>query len=156
MFAWMELEPSGGFWSRPDLVGTTDEEVAAIKEGRLGEERAEAVRLFMNQQGVALNRMSTISYGGDSPVASNRTRAGRAGPGRGAEHRGLMGSLRGRPRQVAAGRAETAEKAWWPAAGRQPAAGRPAVWRAGASASPSRAAARRRDAEGRGAGGGQA
>ena len=45
---------------------------------RLGEERADAVRLFLNQQGVALNRMSTISYGDSSPVASNKTRAGRA------------------------------------------------------------------------------
>ena len=45
---------------------------------RLGEARAEAVRLFMNQQGVALNRMSTISYGDSSPVASNKTRDGRA------------------------------------------------------------------------------
>ena len=45
---------------------------------RLGEERAEAVRLFMNRQGVPLNRMSTISYGDEAPVAPNNTRAGRA------------------------------------------------------------------------------
>jgi outer membrane protein OmpA-like peptidoglycan-associated protein len=32
----------------------------------------------MNEQGVALNRMNTISYGEDSPVASNKTREGRA------------------------------------------------------------------------------
>ena len=32
----------------------------------------------MNQQGVALNRMATISYGNSSPVASNKTRDGRA------------------------------------------------------------------------------
>jgi outer membrane protein OmpA-like peptidoglycan-associated protein len=44
----------------------------------LGEERADAVRLFMNQHGVALNRMNTISYGEKDPVASNKTRTGRA------------------------------------------------------------------------------
>jgi outer membrane protein OmpA-like peptidoglycan-associated protein len=44
----------------------------------LGEERAEAVRLFMNQHGVPLNRMSTISYGKADPVADNKTRTGRA------------------------------------------------------------------------------
>lgn len=45
---------------------------------KLGEERAEAVRLFMNQHGVPLNRMATISYGKEDPVGSNKTRTGRA------------------------------------------------------------------------------
>jgi peptidoglycan-associated lipoprotein len=45
---------------------------------KLGEQRAEAVRLFMNKQGVPLNRMSTISYGADQPVAPNNNRQGRA------------------------------------------------------------------------------
>jgi peptidoglycan-associated lipoprotein len=45
---------------------------------RLGEERAEAVRLYMNQHGVPLNRMATISYGKQDPVADNKTRSGRA------------------------------------------------------------------------------
>ena len=44
----------------------------------IGQKRAEAVRAFMNQQGVALNRMSTIDYGKEQPVATNTTRAGRA------------------------------------------------------------------------------
>ncbi len=44
----------------------------------LGERRAEAVRRFLSQQGVALNRMSTISYGKTAPAAPNTTRAGRA------------------------------------------------------------------------------
>jgi outer membrane protein OmpA-like peptidoglycan-associated protein len=44
----------------------------------IGQKRAEAVRQFMNQQGVALNRMQTIDYGKEQPVASNDTRAGRA------------------------------------------------------------------------------
>ena len=55
-----------------DATGTPDINM------KLGEARAEAVRLFMNQNGVALNRMSTISYGATAPVAPNNTRAGRA------------------------------------------------------------------------------
>ena len=45
---------------------------------RLGEARAEAVRLYLNQKGVALNRMATISYGETMPVDSNKTKAGRS------------------------------------------------------------------------------
>jgi outer membrane protein OmpA-like peptidoglycan-associated protein len=61
-----------------EIQGHTDNTGSADGNKRLGEARAEAVRLFMNQQGVALNRMSTISYGDASPVATNKTRAGRA------------------------------------------------------------------------------
>ena len=45
---------------------------------RLGQERAEAVRLYLNQKGIALNRMSTISYGETEPVESNKTKTGRS------------------------------------------------------------------------------
>jgi outer membrane protein OmpA-like peptidoglycan-associated protein len=61
-----------------EIQGHTDSTGPEPLNMRLGEERAEAVRLFMNQQGVALNRMATISYGDESPVAPNSTRAGRA------------------------------------------------------------------------------
>jgi outer membrane protein OmpA-like peptidoglycan-associated protein len=61
-----------------EIQGHTDSTGTPELNKRLGDERAEAVRLFMNQQGVALNRMSTISYGDTSPVATNKTRAGRA------------------------------------------------------------------------------
>jgi peptidoglycan-associated lipoprotein len=44
---------------------------------QLGEQRAEAVRRYLNQKGVALNRIGTISYGPDSPVAPNENRDGR-------------------------------------------------------------------------------
>ncbi len=44
----------------------------------LGKERAEAVRLFLNKQGVSLNRMATISYGETIPATDNKTRDGRA------------------------------------------------------------------------------
>jgi outer membrane protein OmpA-like peptidoglycan-associated protein len=61
-----------------EIQGHTDATGGKAYNMKLGEQRAEAVRLFMNQQGVPLNRMSTISYGQDSPVAPNNTRAGRA------------------------------------------------------------------------------
>jgi outer membrane protein OmpA-like peptidoglycan-associated protein len=61
-----------------EIQGHTDSRGADTLNARLGENRAEAVRLFMNQHGVPLNRMATISYGKQDPVADNKTRAGRA------------------------------------------------------------------------------
>ena len=61
-----------------EIQGHTDARGKDMLNQRLGEERAEAVRLFMNQHGVPLNRMSTISYGKADPVADNKTREGRA------------------------------------------------------------------------------
>ena len=61
-----------------EIQGHTDAAGPAQVNMRLGQDRAEAVRLFMNQQGVPLNRMSTISYGPTAPVAPNTTREGRA------------------------------------------------------------------------------
>jgi outer membrane protein OmpA-like peptidoglycan-associated protein len=57
-----------------EIQGHTD----SRETTRIGQARAEAVRAFMNQQGVALNRMQTIDYGKEQPVASNTTRDGRA------------------------------------------------------------------------------
>jgi outer membrane protein OmpA-like peptidoglycan-associated protein len=57
-----------------EIQGHTD----STESGRLGEARAQAVRAFMNQQGVALNRLAAISYGKEQPIADNKTRAGRA------------------------------------------------------------------------------
>jgi len=48
------------------------------RNSALGQARAEAVRRFLNQQGVALNRMGSISYGKADPVADSKTRTGRA------------------------------------------------------------------------------
>jgi len=61
-----------------EIQGHTDSTGTDAINMRLGEQRAEAVRLFMNQQGVPLNRMSTISYGAKSPIAPNDTPDGRA------------------------------------------------------------------------------
>ena len=61
-----------------EIQGHTDATGSKDFNMHLGEERSEAVRLYMNQQGVPLNRMATISYGDTAPVAPNDTREGRA------------------------------------------------------------------------------
>ena len=61
-----------------EIQGYTDSTGAPARNLELGNQRAEAVRRFLNTQGVALNRMATISYGQDNPIANNDTREGRA------------------------------------------------------------------------------
>ncbi len=61
-----------------EIQGYTNSTGTPAANLALGAERAEAVRRFLNEQGVALNRMATISYGQDNPVAPNTTRDGRA------------------------------------------------------------------------------
>jgi peptidoglycan-associated lipoprotein len=61
-----------------EIQGHTDATGPDDLNYRLGEARAEAVRVYLNKQGVALNRMSTISYGKTEPVESNKTRDGRS------------------------------------------------------------------------------
>ena len=61
-----------------EIQGYTDSTGTPEYNDRLGEQRAEAVRRFLSQQGVALNRMATISYGQEQPVAPNDTSEGRA------------------------------------------------------------------------------
>jgi len=60
-----------------EVQGHTDATGPKDFNMKLGEERAEAVRRYLNQHGVALNRIGTISYGPDAPVAPNNDRAGR-------------------------------------------------------------------------------
>jgi outer membrane protein OmpA-like peptidoglycan-associated protein len=61
-----------------EIQGHTDSTGPEAYNDQLGEARAEAVRKFLSQHGVALNRMATISYGEESPVAPNDTPEGRA------------------------------------------------------------------------------
>ena len=60
-----------------EIQGHTDATGSKQANYKLGEERAEAVRRYLNEHGVALNRISTISYGADDPVAPNNKRDGR-------------------------------------------------------------------------------
>jgi outer membrane protein OmpA-like peptidoglycan-associated protein len=61
-----------------EIQGHTDSTGDELYNIKLGEARAEAVRRYLNKQGVALNRMSTISYGPNEPLESNKTKEGRA------------------------------------------------------------------------------
>ena len=61
-----------------EIQGHTDSTGTPEYNMRLGQERADAVRLYLNQKGVALNRMSTISYGETQPVESNKSKEGRS------------------------------------------------------------------------------
>lgn len=61
-----------------EIQGHTDSIGPEAKNLRLGEERAHAVRHYLNASGgVPLHRMSVISYGESKPVADNTYRAGR-------------------------------------------------------------------------------
>jgi peptidoglycan-associated lipoprotein len=61
-----------------EIQGYTDATGPESYNDELGQARAEAVRRYLNRQGVALNRMATISYGESEPVAPNETSEGRA------------------------------------------------------------------------------
>ncbi len=61
-----------------EIQGHTDSTGDDAYNQNLGEQRAEAVRRSLSRQGVALNRMSTISYGAENPVQPNDTPEGRA------------------------------------------------------------------------------
>lgn len=61
-----------------EIQGHTDAVGDADYNEKLGEARAEAVRRYLSRGGIALNRMATISYGEEAPVAPNDTSEGRA------------------------------------------------------------------------------
>jgi peptidoglycan-associated lipoprotein len=61
-----------------EIQGHTDAVGPPTYNEELGAERAEAVRRYLNRQGIALNRLATISYGETVPVAPNETQVGRA------------------------------------------------------------------------------
>ncbi len=61
-----------------EIQGHTDSRGDEAANERLGQARAEAVRRFLSTQGIALNRMSTISYGESNPVAPNDNDQGRS------------------------------------------------------------------------------
>ena len=61
-----------------EIQGHTDATGTELYNLQLGQKRAEAVRRQLHSQGVALDRMATISYGEDAPVVDNGTPEGRA------------------------------------------------------------------------------
>jgi len=61
-----------------EIQGYTDSTGSEPYNRQLGLQRAESVRRYLHTQGVALDRMATISYGEDAPAAPNDTADGRA------------------------------------------------------------------------------
>lgn len=61
-----------------EIQGHTDSRGEASHKVALGSRRAEAVRLFLSQQGVSLNRMATISYADTRPADTGKTKAAHA------------------------------------------------------------------------------
>ncbi len=63
---------------RVEVAGHTDNTGSRAVNDRLSKERAEAVQTFLIENGVAADRMEVHGYAWDQPVASNKTKAGRA------------------------------------------------------------------------------
>jgi peptidoglycan-associated lipoprotein len=62
-----------------EIEGHTDSAGPSEYNQKLGEERAMAVRNYLHDQhGIALNRMSVISYGETKPVTDNKSKKNRA------------------------------------------------------------------------------
>ena len=61
-----------------EIRGYTDDRGTADRKAMIGQARADAVRLFLGEQGFALNRMAAISYADRDPVAPNTSAEGRA------------------------------------------------------------------------------
>lgn len=60
-----------------EVQGHTDNVGDSSLNQRVAQARADNVRAFLYQQGVALNRMSAISFGENVPIAPNDTASGR-------------------------------------------------------------------------------
>lgn len=62
-----------------EIQGHTDAVGQEAYNEELGQERAEAVRRYLNREhGIPLHRMNVISYGESAPMSDNGTREGRA------------------------------------------------------------------------------
>jgi peptidoglycan-associated lipoprotein len=72
----LKADPNGAYF---EIEGHTDALGAKSVNEKIGFDRAEAVKLYLfEQHQIPLHRMNVISYGMEKPVASNKTREGRA------------------------------------------------------------------------------
>jgi outer membrane protein OmpA-like peptidoglycan-associated protein len=72
----LKADPSGAYF---EIEGHTDALGTRALNDKVGLERAEAVKRYLfEQHQIPLHRINVISYGMDKPVASNKTREGRA------------------------------------------------------------------------------
>ena len=69
-------DPNGAFI---EIEGHTDNVGGKLINEKIGMERAEAVKRYLfEQHQIPLHKMNIISYGSEKPVASNKTKEGRA------------------------------------------------------------------------------
>src|SRR6267154_1912234 len=69
-------DPNGAFI---EIEGHTDNIGGKVINEKVGMERAEAVKRYLfEQHQIPLHKMNVISYGSEKPVASNKTKDGRA------------------------------------------------------------------------------
>ena len=61
-----------------EIGGHTDSSGSAKGNQRLSQKRAESVQVYLIEHGIDADRLTAVGYGESDPVASNRTRAGRA------------------------------------------------------------------------------
>jgi outer membrane protein OmpA-like peptidoglycan-associated protein len=64
--------------NKVNVEGHTDATGAAEYNQKLSERRAKSVSNYLEEHGVASDRLTVIGYGKTRPIASNRTRQGRA------------------------------------------------------------------------------
>jgi outer membrane protein OmpA-like peptidoglycan-associated protein len=76
MVTQLKADPKGAYF---EIEGHTDNVGDKLVNEKIGQERAEAVaRYLYEQHQIPLHRINVISYGEDKPVASNKTKDGRA------------------------------------------------------------------------------
>src|SRR5262245_59610314 len=72
----LKADPNGAFF---EIEGHTDNVGGKLVNDKVGMERAEAVKRYLfEQHQIPLHKMNVISYGAEKPVASNKTKEGRA------------------------------------------------------------------------------
>src|SRR5205807_1234551 len=60
-----------------EISGHTSDEGKRDFNMKLSKERADAVKAYLVSAGAAENRISTVGYGPDKPIADNKTKAGK-------------------------------------------------------------------------------
>jgi len=72
----LKADPNGAYF---EIEGHTDARGAKALNEKIGYDRADAVKRYLfEQHQIPLHRMNVISYGPAKPIASNKTREGRA------------------------------------------------------------------------------
>ena len=76
LIAKLKADPNGAYF---EIEGHTDSVGGKEINEKVGLERAEAVKRYLYEQHqIPLHKMNVVSYGMDKPVASNKTKDGRA------------------------------------------------------------------------------